>query len=645
MVMVPGPQRVDVFDLKLRGSFGRFKTDASHALQYLSTTLRIDQVANLKVAAEVFDIGTLDFEELIQRDIDHSRVVRIAEGYLQMGARRAVFFPPLLICLAVMDDNDELKSSYSSVETQPIHERTLRAVYDGDGFQLDLYQADPHAGGRSIQWNDQTVSFFDYAALLAVNTRRAKLIVLDGQHRQRALAYLHNQREKRHVVADIEQPVCIVWMPQAIVGADEEIIKDLRQIFVTVNTEPQRVSGHFILLLNDSSNAAAAVRSLANFWKKVDAGGWSRLHLLEWNTRKDESIDQRQRPFSITTVSIVARALEQYLFNAPRMAPAVLRLADVEAQIEDADADFESTGLRDEVAPLRVQPIIEAQISAHLTPALDHLLRRLRPYREIEERLGRSFVRLREAARQSPGSMHLEADLNRYVYSEKEMQNEYGRAAWAQFKLDTNLPADDVVFCRHAFQQGYLRFWLALQRELIGYGIEALSVAKAAVAATDAFTTLRAVRYLAEEQAYARRVLWKNDNINFGPGWTRDAWTDIQLAALLREDVREALIQQLRDQLDAQQTQTLSQRLASVGHEAVQRYTAVLKLEILRDVKRNLADFYGEVEAGNLRQLRQTAPDEFEAEVGKMADEKFQQALLRLANALLQELTDLRPVE
>lgn len=647
MATVPGRKKVDVFDLKLRGSFGRFRTDSSHALHYLSTTMRIDQVAGLKVAAEVFDIASLDFAELIQRDIDYSRVQRIADGYLKLGQNKPIFFPPLLICLAVMDENDQLKSKYSAIDEKPEQDGAISTVFDGDGFHIDLFTADPDEGGRSIVHNENNYHFFDFAALLGVNTRRTKLIVLDGQHRLRALTHLHDKADTRHIVANIEQPVCVVWMPGAKVENDEEIVKDLREIFVRVNTEPQRVSGHFLLLLNDNSNAAAAVRSLANYWKRMEVNdAWSRLHLLEWNTRENQSTDQRQRPFSITTVSVVASVLERHLFDTPKLAPALLHLDDIEAQIEELDPDYDPSGMRNDSPPLRVRPLIEAQIDQYLTPALDHLLRQLRPYKDIEARLEKAWHRLSQrAAKDDSGSLALQAYLNRYVYNEKQMSNEFAPAAWAAFKNDTVLPPADAVFGRHAFQQGYLRSWLALHREMAFHGVDAVDSAKATVAALDAFVADTLINYLGEEQPYVRRVLWKNGNINFGPAWTRDAWTDIQLATLVRRDVRDVLLGELGDSIPAEQREAFAGRLYQLGLDAALRYTAVLKTETTREVRRNLADFFGEAEAGNLRAIRQTNPDAFDAEIAKIASERFDEALTHFANKLDEQTVNLQPVE
>lgn len=647
MGMVPGPRAVDVFDLKLRGSFGRYRTDSSHALHYLSSTLRIDQVANLKVAAEVFDIASLDFAELIQRDVDHSRVMKIADEYLLEGDKRVIFFPPLLICLAVMDENDRLKSKYSDVDQRDIQDETLRTTYDVDGFQVDLYQADASQSSRTIDWKGQSVHFFDYAAQLAINTQRAKLVVLDGQHRLRALTHLHRKPETRQIVANIEQPVCIVWMPQATQDSEEEIVKDLREIFVTVNNEPRRVSGHFILLLDDNSNAASTVRSLANYWKQMEheQDGWSRLHLLEWNTRENQSTDQRQRPFSITTVSIVAGVLEDHLFKAPRMAAFMLRMEEVEEEIEALDPEFQANGLRNTPPPLRVRKMVEGQIDRHLTPALDYLLRKLRPYREIEARLTRALQKTSESAGKGvPGSIALEAYLNRYVYTDNEIFEDFAKAAWASFKNDTQIPYSDAIFARAAFQQGYLRFWLTLQRDLMPSQVDALTAAKAAVKATDIFTASPDSRYLDDDQPYTRRVLWKNDNINFSTAWSRDAWANIQVAALLRSDVQAAVIGELHG-IDAPSAERIVQRLRQTGLQAAQEYTAILKQEIIKDVRRNLGDFFGEAQAGNLKEIRQTQPEVFDEEVGRMASERFEIALFRLANMLKSEAIDLRPVE
>jgi hypothetical protein len=328
------------------------------------------------------------------------------------------------------------------------------------------------------------------------------------------------------------------------------------------------------------------------------------------------------------------------------MASAMLHLEEIEVQVEDLDPDYDPSGMRNESPPPRVRPLVENQIEKHLTPALNHLLRELRPFKDIEARLGVAWQRLSErAARDDAGSLALQAYLDRYVYNEKQMTDDFAPSAWAAFKGDTLIPHADSVFGRHAFQQGYLRTWLTLHREMVAHRVEPVDSAKSTVAALDAFVAAPAFNYLGEEQPYARRVLWKNGNINFGATWTRDAWTDIQLATLVRRDVRDALLAQLGEAIAAEKRIAFASRMYQVGLEAALRFTAVLKTETVREVRRNLADFFGEEKAGNLRAIRQTDPVAFDKEIAETAGVQFDEALMHFANKLEEQTVNLQPVE
>ncbi len=96
MSKIPGVKKLAKFTKEVRGSFGRFKTDHSHQIYFLSTSVPVQHVSELSTAGELFSSEKIKFEELIQRDIDHRRVQKIANDYLSKGAGRVVFFPPLL---------------------------------------------------------------------------------------------------------------------------------------------------------------------------------------------------------------------------------------------------------------------------------------------------------------------------------------------------------------------------------------------------------------------------------------------------------------------------------------------------------------------------------------------------------------------
>ena len=72
----------DPFEKNIRGTYGRFATNESYQLNYVLSAIPISHVDHLVTATEAFDISKIDFEQLIQRDIDYERVEDIVKNYL-----------------------------------------------------------------------------------------------------------------------------------------------------------------------------------------------------------------------------------------------------------------------------------------------------------------------------------------------------------------------------------------------------------------------------------------------------------------------------------------------------------------------------------------------------------------------------------
>ncbi len=500
---------------------------------------------------------------------------------------------------------------------------------------------------RTIEFDGNKEPFYDYAALLALNPDRTKLVVLDGQHRLEALRLLLRTAENRAVVANIEQPICIVWMPNTEVDAnDENIVKNLRSIFVTVNNEPLRVSGHFITLLNDDSYSAIAVRQLADNWKKETAQNWSRLHLLEWNTRDNQSTDQRLRPFSITTISIIDNALRPHLFDTS-FCTKLLKLADRAEELQEAAPERDFGGLRDEATrDQKFDDIVKEQIDAHLVPALNIMLRAYRPYAELEQKLGQAFVELRRRREQGNLSAdNLNTYLQRFVYRSDDFQDELTKAAWNEFRASIGPEEEDRVYFFAIYQHGLLRAWLSIARLIADIATNAVATAQATKAAFEVYVGNPDTRYLAPESSYGRRVLWRAGRVNFSSAWAHEAWTNIQLATLLRPDVRKAFIDAiLASNSDAERRTALDAKLAALGSSSALHYTARLEAEIGKEVEKNLADYFGgEAEAGSMRDLRTTDRDDFDQRVSKKARKVFIEAIAQLAIHLMRDVDQLDP--
>ena len=370
MAIGPKIQKKDPFNQTLRGTFGRFKTTGSRQVYYLLSSLPIDDIDDLQTASDLFETDALKFDELIQRDIDRARVIRMATGYLEAGSDKVVFFPPLLACIVMFDADGKMLHQYSEPEDDIDGEgeqRVLRTTWDEDGFELSLALGDKKTADRRLMVKGKEEWFHD-AGQLRLNQKRAKLVVLDGQHRLEAMKLVRKGPSK-DTLAGVEVPICLVFTPSAVVGSQEDVVENFRELFVRVNEEAKRVSGHFIILLQDDSYSAMTVRALAESWRKKKVDGLTYLHLLEWNQRVEENTRRRSRQFSLTTIGILNDILRDYLFQEG-IAARVLLLGQVEETFAAVDPAFHYQSLGDQAHAPEIDKIVQERIEAHLVPVL-----------------------------------------------------------------------------------------------------------------------------------------------------------------------------------------------------------------------------------------------------------------------------------
>lgn len=649
MSLVPGVKKLVKFSQELRGGFGRFKTDHSFQLDYLMTSVPIQDISQLSTASELFRLENIDFEELIQRDIDHSRVQKIANDYLSRGQGKVIFFPPLLACVVLLENDQSIKRKYDSVSREPAQEDGIpvfRTTWDGDGFQLDLPIGDANSCTRQIESNGESHYFHEFAAILKLNPSRAKLVVLDGQHRLEAMRLLRRNAEQQYILKGIEIPICLVWAPEAstAAGNDEDMVRDFRELFVRVNLEPKKVSGHFITLLKDDSYSAMAIRQLANLWKSMSApGGWSRLHLLEWNTREDERAFLLTREFSITTVATVSKTLEDHLFRADA-APDLLNLEERENDFLLVDPEFSWSGLSDRTHSTNVDSIVKEQIDKILVPALDVLFRSASPYRKLEQSVNVAFQFLQQKVDANNNSfVQLKANLGRYIYKEEEMFEESARAAYIDFKKAVVIDPAEKVFFYSVFQQALIRYWLRVAAILKPFSMDAQQAATIVIVGLETFCFRSESQFLGVERKYTRRMLWKNGNgnVNVESTWAKKAWLDLLGAALLNSKVRAAMLSHMSKHtgLDQQSLNTVEENFMASGKTSVAEYLIRLKDVFLKETKQSLDEFFSEEKANQLRSWKISANEidrkKFEAEILKETNERVHKAMTDLANQLL----------
>ena len=285
----------DEFELKIRGTFGRFETATSYPAYYFLTTIPIRKLKeSLHVAADALPIERTTFSQMIQRDLNQEHVSEIRD-YVRNSADRAVFFPPILVSIINSDSLGELTESYPSPPLSDDKD-SLRTFTWGDKlFRLKLHgTSEPNDQLTRLDSIGEPFYYHQFGAHLELNRQRCKLVVLDGQHRYKALTSLYESQEDKAHVEGIEVPVCIVYSPFAI--GDRSSLDDLRDIFITVNNEANKVSGHFIDLLKDRSLASEAVRQLAETWKQNLDGGYSMLHQSRFIENLANVFDEERGP-------------------------------------------------------------------------------------------------------------------------------------------------------------------------------------------------------------------------------------------------------------------------------------------------------------------------------------------------------------
>ncbi len=215
---------------------------------------------------EVFDIEELTFDELLQRDLDDSRVAHDLIPYL-LGEKEASarFFPPILAVLVPKNSNKTGIQSYYPEPTSSSEE----AIRFGELFDFNK---------KKFEDNITPIGELKY------NRQRTAFVIADGQHRAMAILALHRQINKswgadryasfyNHIslnaeqIQHIELPVCIIFLPDLHEANEEykqkgiDLKRVCREIFLVVNKTAKRVSQSRELLLDDEDFAARMMRT------------------------------------------------------------------------------------------------------------------------------------------------------------------------------------------------------------------------------------------------------------------------------------------------------------------------------------------------------------------------------------------------
>ncbi len=375
------------YDIEHIGSYGRFSTGQSFPIEYIMTTFSVSELDDLSFAREIKP-ENLDFDLLLQRDIDEERVRGQMEPYLNPNLTveeiksKAVFFPPLLVAI-VPTKNKSMMSLYPNEVSSINDDKVIRewknvfklTYFRGSGpseYEIEIVKDNGDVDVVSIDREPiklQTRS-------VKGETQGASLIVIDGQHRLYALQEVY--KKSPELISDLVVPVCVLFSPNSTEFRQKKygevkvptVPEVFRNLFVDVNTTMELVGGHFNILLSDDSIGSLACRQFCDYLLNLNEGNKA-LSVIEWNTKKKKDSTIIKRKYSLTSIGVIDLALQEIFSKNKSRTKYVLNLEGVSDELYPDENDNDTyPKVEWDRYSLTQKKIIEKQVNTYLIPSL-----------------------------------------------------------------------------------------------------------------------------------------------------------------------------------------------------------------------------------------------------------------------------------
>lgn len=340
-------------NLNLQGSVGSFKVGVglegqnSLEVKYFQTHVGLNftggsdeaLLSHLAPVRELFEFEDLDFDEIMQRDIDDARVSSELIPYILDEKSRDLIklFPPIVVVILPTKESENKPADrypkVSNIESSPkegskVGKLILRA---GDVGQEVFQFEQPILNGKIIEHDK---------VRLKLNTAKTKLVIVDGQHRAMALLALYRNLKdqwsdekrapfkeyysewtknyiRKFNLDNIKLPIIMCTFPgiDSEYSGDSDIKQAARSIFLTLNKTARKVSNSRNILLDDNDIIAAFLRKCLSYIKRIDIR--SPYSLRIFNVELDQHGDKVkiQSPVALTGVNHIYYIIEHLMLN------------------------------------------------------------------------------------------------------------------------------------------------------------------------------------------------------------------------------------------------------------------------------------------------------------------------------------------
>ncbi len=343
--MIVKRSKKSALKLTIRGSVGDFyipkKNKKSIPVKYILSSIGLSSegdtdykiMEKLKPFREAFDIKELDFEQVMQRELDDVRVSRDLIPYILDSSSSGLvkLFPPIVVVLVPRKEGKPMD------KFPGILKKMTDAREDKDGIQWQIIRSG-EISKEFFEFKqmvvDGEVNRHDYAQL-KINTSNTELVIVDGQHRAMALIALFRNLNKwdskaqkyekfyRHWTKDIIKAFDLdqIRLPAIYCvfpdinddnNIDYTIPEACRSIFLALNKNARKVSEARNVLLDDYDLIAVMLRTMLSEIKNLS----HKSHPLRlWAVELDSAEDKQKllSRVAITGVMPLYNLLENLL--------------------------------------------------------------------------------------------------------------------------------------------------------------------------------------------------------------------------------------------------------------------------------------------------------------------------------------------
>ncbi|WP_080433201.1 hypothetical protein [Burkholderia ubonensis] len=569
------------------GSFGRFNSGQSFPIDYVLTTFRAAELNYLTLARDV-QPDTVDFELLMQRDIDEERVDRELFPYLNPDEgvlseaeikSRAVFFPPLLVAV-LPTIGKEIQDYYPDeiVHLNGVRNGVEVHIREWPGLFELWFLPNESASGLLLDTDKPNIAArVDYSPVTMSINRTvgrelgASLVVIDGQHRLVALQKVYN--ENSELLKDLVVPVCLLTCPLSTKEVQKQrapsqiptVPRVFRNLFVDVNTTMELVGGHFNILLSDSSLSSLICRQFCDATLTIQ--GDKGLAAIEWNTRKKKDSTIITRPYSITSIGIIDKALTESFGRRDKKAllKFVLNLPLIESELYP-DGDEDTPAVEWERFSITQRALLEQQTEKLFIPCLMKLFFEPLAFRKAFEIFVSELDSMTSSVQKpSDGQTQIVVDqILGYVPIKPGKAYNIARERYREFEAkvatrrESELPS---VLDKAVFQRAYIAAWAQTIDSTRGYALPLESLTNGVVRLLDFVLKDRGI-LLSSSKEYNQHIIYNISNIKQLED-TKRALTNLILCGLGNKNVAQEVALCMGDE-----SREIQETLMEIGKNA-----------------------------------------------------------------------------